>query len=277
MISSLDSNTVVRRTLVRTGVSVFASVATVLLIALALFGTDPGKTITAGHATIIMLVNATICSALLTSVMSYKSSIALRRLAQVRAELWEVSRTDQLTGLLNRRGFIEAADLALAKAKRENMPAVALMCDVDRFKSVNDKFGHDFGDAVLVRLGNLLRAQSETTEMIVGRHGGEEFAALLLGKSAAEAMQTAEAIRRACAAEEVRYEGTSTRITVSIGVAPCAREPSLDGLLRDADMALYQAKDAGRDRVMVATAQGAAQGPSQEASQQTTQGKPIAA
>ena len=75
MISSLDSNTVVRRTLIRTGVSVFASVATVLLIALALFGTDPGKTIAAGYATIIMLVNATICSALLTSVMSYKSRL----------------------------------------------------------------------------------------------------------------------------------------------------------------------------------------------------------
>jgi diguanylate cyclase (GGDEF)-like protein len=89
--------------------------------------------------------------------------------------------------------------------------------------------------------------------MIVGRHGGEEFAALLLGKSAAEALQTAEAIRRACAAEEVRHDGASTRVTVSIGLAPCEQEPSLDMLLRDADMALYRAKDAGRDRVMVAT------------------------
>jgi diguanylate cyclase (GGDEF)-like protein len=256
MTSSFNNNDVVRRTLIRTGLSVVASMATTLLIALALFGTDPNKTITVGHATIVMLIIGTVCSALLCAVMSYKSSVALQRLAQVRAELWEISRTDQLTGLLNRRGFIEAADLALAKAKREKMSAVALMCDVDRFKSLNDRFGHDFGDAVLVRLGNLLRAQSETTDMIVGRHGGEEFAALLLGKSAAEAMQTAEAIRRACAAEEVSYEGASSRITVSIGVAPCEQAPSLDVLLRDADLALYQAKDAGRDRVMAATVQG---------------------
>ena len=74
---------------------------------------------------------------------------------------------------VNRRGFIEAADVALERARRENIPAVALMCDVDRFKNLNDRFGHDFGDAALVKLGNLLRAQSEITEMIVGRHGGE--------------------------------------------------------------------------------------------------------
>lgn len=256
MVASFNNNEVVRRTLIRTGFAVVGSVATTLLVALALFGTDLDKTVTVGHATTIMLVIGTLCSALLCAVMSYKSSVALQRMAQLKAELWEISRTDQLTGLLNRRGFIEAADLALAKAKREKMPAVALMCDVDKFKSLNDKFGHDFGDAVLVRLGNLLRAQSATTEMIVGRHGGEEFAALLLGKSAAEAMQTAEAIRRACAAEEVSYEGASSRVTVSIGLAPCALEPSLDVLLRDADVALYQAKDAGRDRVMVASPPG---------------------
>ncbi len=252
MTPRLDHADVVRRTLIRTAFSVFSSVVTTLVLIAFLLGTDPGKTVTVGHVAIVMVVTGTLCSALLTAGMSYRSTLTLTKLARAKAELWEVARTDQLTGLLNRRGFIEAADVALAKARRENIPAVALMCDVDRFKNLNDRFGHDFGDAALVTLGNLLRAQSEITEMIVGRHGGEEFAALLLGKTAAEAMTTAEAIRRACAAEQVSCDGTSARITVSIGLAPSDNEPSLDALLRDADKALYRAKDAGRDRVMLA-------------------------
>jgi diguanylate cyclase (GGDEF)-like protein len=241
-----------RRTLLLTIVSVIASAATTLLLIFLLFGADPGATITVGRAAIVMLSASTICSSLLCFSMSHSSSLTLKRLAQVQAELWEISRTDELTGLLNRRGFVEAADVALAEAKQKQIPAVALMCDIDRFKSLNDSFGHDFGDAALVKLGNLLRAQSEITEMIVGRHGGEEFVALMLGKTAAEAMQTAEAIRQACAAQTVCHDGTSAQITISIGLAPSEHEPSLELLLRDADKALYQAKDAGRDRVMLA-------------------------
>ena len=243
-----------RRTLRLTAVSLLASTATTLLLIAALFGTDPHATITVGYAATVMLSASTLCSSLLCFSMSHKSSQTLKRLARVQAELWKTSRTDELTGLLNRRGFVEAADIALARAREEQIPAVALMCDIDRFKTLNDTFGHDFGDAALVKLGNLLRAQSEMTEMIVGRHGGEEFVALLLGKTAAEAMQTAEAIRQACAAQQVSHDGTSARITVSIGIAPSERDPSLEMLLRDADKALYRAKDAGRDRVMLATA-----------------------
>jgi len=253
-----DHNHVVRRILIRTAVSVVASVATTLLLVAILLGIDPDRTVSVGYVTLVMVLTGTLCSTLLAAGMSYKSAVTLKKLTQATAELWEIARTDQLTGLLNRRGFIEAADVALERARRENIPAVALMCDVDRFKNLNDRFGHDFGDAALVKLGNLLRAQSEITEMIVGRHGGEEFAALLLGKNAEEAMQTAEAIRRACAAEHVCCDGTSARITVSIGLAPSEREPSLEALLRDADRALYRAKDAGRDRVMLASEPAAA-------------------
>jgi len=256
MIPRHDHTDVVRRTLIRTAVSVFASAAITLLLVAILLGTDSHRMVSVGYVTLVMVATGTLCSTFLTAGMSYKSALMLKKLVRAKAELWEVARTDQLTGLLNRRGFIEAADVALAKAKREKIPAVALMCDVDRFKNLNDRFGHDFGDAALVKLGNLLRAQSEITEMIVGRHGGEEFAALLLGKTAEQAMQTAEAIRRACAAEQVSCDGTSARITVSIGLAPSDDEPSLDALLRDADKALYRAKDAGRDRVMLAAGAG---------------------
>lgn len=69
-----------------------------------------------------------------------------------------MSRTDQLTGLLNRRGFDEAAISALEKAHGENLPAVALMCDIDCFKTINDQFGHEFGDAVLVQIGEVLNS-----------------------------------------------------------------------------------------------------------------------
>jgi diguanylate cyclase (GGDEF)-like protein len=88
-----------------------------------------------------------------------------------------MSRTDQLTGLLNRRGYLEAATGVLAKAKAAKSSAVALMCDIDRFKAINDQFGHDFGDKVLIEIGETIRAFGDEHGTLVARHGGEEFVA----------------------------------------------------------------------------------------------------
>jgi len=242
---------VLRRTLIRTVISVAAASAVNLLLSLAFFGTDPDAMVSTGYATMIFLVEIAIVSGLIGFIMSYKSSRSLQRFALIQTELWQVSRTDQLTGLLNRRGFIEAAASAL-ETSDENITAVAFMCDVDRFKLINDSLGHEFGDAVLVEVANLLSAHAKENGMIVGRHGGEEFAGLLFCKDVEEAMQAANSIRETCASMEIVHDGASVQITISIGLAPSDHNPSLYGMIRHADRALYQAKEAGRNRVIVA-------------------------
>lgn len=188
-------------------------------------------------------------SALLAGVMSYQSGQLLRTLTLTRAELWRLSRTDQLTGLLNRRGFDEAAISALETAYGANLPAVALMCDIDRFKHINDRFGHDFGDRVLVRFCEVLRAFADETGVLIARHGGEEFVALMIGVSAEQAVLWAEALRQACASSEVSDDEVSVRITVSIGLAALQEKLALSEILRIADQALFSAKNGGRNRV----------------------------
>ena len=101
-------------------------------------------------------------------------------LSRTKADLVKMSRTDQLTGLLNRRGYLEAATGVLAKAKEAKSSAVALMFDIDRFKAINDQFGHDFGDKVLIEISDTMRAFGAEHGALVARHGGEEFVALMV-------------------------------------------------------------------------------------------------
>jgi diguanylate cyclase (GGDEF)-like protein len=243
---------VLRRTVIRSAVLIAAAVLATLLLSVLLFGTDPNKSVGTGYATLVFVLASVLVSGSVGVVMSYRSAVDLQRLALVRAELMRVSRTDQLTGLLNRRGFVEAAITALAKAKDERLTTTALMCDVDKFKSVNDSFGHEFGDAVLVEVGRLLSKYANQNDMIVGRHGGEEFVALLFAQDCGDAVETADAIRRECETKEVLLGAISTRVTISIGLTSSRSERPLDAMLREADQALYQAKAAGRNRVVLA-------------------------
>ena len=103
------------------------------------FGTDPDASVRAGFVTASVIGIGVIVSALLTAGLSYRSALVMQELALTRAELLRISRTDQLTGLLNRRGFDEAAIAALAKAQEENLPVVALMCDIDRFNRADNQ------------------------------------------------------------------------------------------------------------------------------------------
>jgi diguanylate cyclase (GGDEF)-like protein len=157
------------------------------------------------------------------------------------------ARMDGLTGLLNRRGFDERAPAQISRAQRADTALAGVSFDIDYFKRINDEWGHDAGDRVLVRLGEVFRAESRDTD-IVARMGGEEFTALLWGSDQEEALGYAERIRNAFAAADL---GVGP-ITLSAGVA-CDRGPALelDRLLHAADSALYAAKAAGRDRSVV--------------------------
>jgi diguanylate cyclase (GGDEF)-like protein len=159
--------------------------------------------------------------------------------------------TDPLTGLLNRRGFFEAAGSMMARHSRSRTPIGLLAIDLDRFKSTNDRYGHAVGDTVLQLFAKVVRQTMRATD-IVGRLGGEEFVALLPG-TLAEATIAAERVRVAFAAAGFVRNGQHVTTTVSIGVAGGSPSTAIDLIIARADTALYRAKSNGRDRVEIAT------------------------
>ena len=173
-------------------------------------------------------------------------------LGQVNAELSALASTDALTSLPNRRQFDATLNKEWYRALRDATPLGLLMIDVDRFKALNDRFGHQIGDAFLARVGRVIRDNVRRAGDMAARYGGEEFAVVLPGTASAGALEIAEVIRRAVAATDTRgiVEG-GWPLSVSIGVA--ATVPLAGGgsasLVHSADAALYQAKRNGRNRV----------------------------
>jgi diguanylate cyclase (GGDEF)-like protein len=157
--------------------------------------------------------------------------------------------TDPLTGMLNRRGFVEASALVLRQSTRGAAPVSVLAFDLDRFKSINDRFGHGAGDAVLRQFAAVMRKNMRTDD-VIGRLGGEEFIAVL-PSTLADAAAAAERVRAAFAAETVSCDGTLIAATVSVGVACGSAAAPLAALLARADETLYRAKTNGRNRVEV--------------------------
>ncbi|SIT72096.1 sensor domain-containing diguanylate cyclase [Edaphobacillus lindanitolerans] len=160
----------------------------------------------------------------------------------------KLATTDPLTGLSNRRAFEEALDDLLEHRQKEGTSAALIMVDIDRFKKVNDTYGHDTGDEVLKSVGRTL--DQESGGFLAARVGGEEFCILIGGAGAhlPVAKEFAEHMRRAVEAAD-----SPVSVTVSIGVAEALESDSPVDLYRRADMALYQSKQEGRNRVTVAS------------------------
>ena len=157
--------------------------------------------------------------------------------------------TDELTSLPNRRAFMLQAQQELAHLARHRGSLSVLMLDIDHFKRVNDTHGHQAGDAVLVALAQMCRHSLRECDHM-GRIGGEEFAVLLPGTSAGHALETAERLRLTLANTPIQLaQGTPLKVTVSIGVTTTSGDQDIEALLRQADDALYQAKNQGRNRV----------------------------
>jgi diguanylate cyclase (GGDEF)-like protein/PAS domain S-box-containing protein len=167
----------------------------------------------------------------------------------LRAQLQEQAIRDALTGLYNRRYLEETLPRELARATRERYPVALVMLDIDRFKTVNDTFGHKAGDLMLQGLGKLLRTQTRRDD-IACRYGGEEFVLVFPGMSSELAHQRAEQLRLSFQALRVQYEDQDFSATISGGVASFPDHGETDeDLLRAADQALYAAKAAGRNCV----------------------------
>ena len=161
-----------------------------------------------------------------------------------------LSETDELTGLFNTRGFAIAANRLFAQAQRYGRAASVLMIDSDSLKAVNDRYGHEAGNRLLRHLASGIQAELRYTD-VAGRYGGDEFIVLLPETPEKGAYEVAERIRRAIASIEVDVGGARVANTVSIGVATYPADGRvLDALAARADAALYQAKQAGRNRTV---------------------------
>jgi diguanylate cyclase (GGDEF)-like protein len=162
----------------------------------------------------------------------------------------EAARIDPLTGVANRRAFMETAGPLLRRCQIEDSPLSIVIFDLDHFKTINDTYGHSVGDRVLEKFAAMARGLLRATDYIA-RPGGEEFALLLPGSSRGAAYVIAERIRAAFAAETCIEENGDFRATVSAGVATAVPSSTLDTLMAEADRMLYSAKAEGRNRVKV--------------------------
>jgi diguanylate cyclase (GGDEF)-like protein len=169
------------------------------------------------------------------------------KLRQREAQIVELTLTDALTGLGNRRRFEQAMAVEINRARRTGESFCAFMADLDHFKRVNDTFGHEVGDKVLATFGDLLRRKTRSTD-VATRTGGEEFVVLMPHTDLAKSLETAERIRAATAATHV--EPMPHGVTASFGVAKLAAVEDCDAFMHRIDKALYEAKHAGRNRVV---------------------------
>lgn len=166
---------------------------------------------------------------------------------QFLAQLYRSATRDGLTGVHNKRWFLDQLDQEVAWHRRHGEPLSLVMLDVDHFKRINDEFGHAAGDAVLVELARIL-GSAMRQEDTLARYGGEEFSVILRRTPASEAAKLAERLRRVVEAHVFRRGGHILPVTISVGVAACG--PGIDTpdtLLDAADRQLYRAKHAGRN------------------------------
>jgi diguanylate cyclase (GGDEF)-like protein len=186
-------------------------------------------------------INMAMC---LTSIGSMGAlSLGLNQVRQTRHHQREAE-TDSLTGLFNRRALFD-------RGQRFSVPVAIVIFDLDHFKRINDVHGHQVGDTVLHMFGSLLAANVRDGDL-AARLGGEEFAIVLSSASAEEAMQVAERIRESFAAQQFISASGNFSCTLSAGISCCEKdEPDIVALLRQADMALYDAKRSGRNRVLL--------------------------
>ncbi|MFV8783798.1 diguanylate cyclase [Microbulbifer sp. SA54] len=184
-----------------------------------------------------------------------QSKVELEALVQERTEELETAkqqaeleaRTDPLTGIRNRRSFLSDADICIKQAQRKSLPVSLLMFDIDHFKSINDNHGHGIGDEALRRFSETILKKIRETD-VFGRLGGEEFA-LLIVETPEDALRTAERLRACIADIRLECGANLVQFTSSIGIAHQAGDAAVEQLLKQADRALYRAKESGRNVV----------------------------
>ncbi|MDL2400652.1 GGDEF domain-containing protein [Rhizobium mayense] len=179
---------------------------------------------------------------IVSGALALLAGYAIHKLAVSRAEFERLSRTDMLSGLLNRRAFTEA----LEEAKDD---ASLVIFDVDRFKTINDRYGHASGDSVIVAVSEIFSSNFEGGD-VIARLGGEEFGAIVHGRDMADRVARIEAVKKMIADHTIAVDGGAVKITISAGIADIWGERKKEAVYAAADKALYLAKALGRNRVV---------------------------
>ncbi len=174
-------------------------------------------------------------------------------LAHDNQRLAEEAANDELTGLPNRRHLDDTLERQVAVTQRSGRPFSVVMVDIDRFKQINDEFGHDVGDDVLRAVARRLRQRARTAD-VVGRWGGEEFMVVLPATDLGGGGVLAEDLRTSLTERPLDTPGASVRVTASFGVAQYDPSETLENVVARADAALYEAKDTGRNAVRLSGA-----------------------
>lgn len=223
--------------------SIASSVGTLFLLT-ELMGTGYGPTF------VRSLTIATVAPTLVSGPIGGFIVHLLREVEAARQQAQSLAWNDELTGLLNRRRFVELGTRELRLAQRQHTTLSAVLLDVDDFKRINDRHGHAAGDAVLQAIGRLLPGALRSTD-IAARWGGEEFALLLPGAVGTDTVVVTERVRESIERLAIAAGGGQPlRCTVSIGVADATDTDTFDSLINRADRAMYRAKAAGKNSVL---------------------------
>ena len=182
--------------------------------------------------------------------MAQELEALITQLKSEKDKLEELAYTDPLTGLSNRRFFLEEMKRVIETARRYREPLSIMMLDVDNFKRINDEYGHDVGDMTLKQLAEVIRKNTRSSD-IAARFGGEEFIVALPKTDERGALMVAERIRQEFKKSKVQVDGKEIGTTVSIGIASFEEGYDLDRLIKEADEALYEAKRTGKDKVVI--------------------------
>jgi two-component system cell cycle response regulator len=185
-----------------------------------------------------------------TAEKLYARLRAAERLGSMQRELIRLATTDALTGVCTRRAFFGRA-AAMCERAAAGAALCAIMLDIDHFKNINDRHGHNVGDEAIAAVAR----QAMSADVLVGRLGGEEFALVLEGRTLAEALDCAEALRERLSRIEINGSAGLVTLTCSFGVSEWEPGDTIDQLLKRADIALYAAKVRGRNRVVAADAE----------------------
>ena len=198
---------------------------------------------------ILLLLFAILIFSWYISIKTWRDNIKKRK--EKEKEIIYLNYHDSLTGLYNRRYFMQAGEDEIERAERNKKSLALMMIDIDYFKDVNDTYGHAAGDKVLKNLANILKDSVREID-IVGRLGGEEFGIILPDTNIINAEKAAERLRKNIEDSSIQFEEESISITVSIGVSSYTQKVyNMSDLLHEADIALYKAKDRGRNCVQI--------------------------
>lgn len=228
-----------------TSIATLGSLATILIVAAVL--NRNGLDLPLGTAAILAIC---IALAVVLPISWYLVDLLLR-VHREEQKMRGLASYDSLTGLLSRHAFFDTTNNYVSLAKRECIPFSVMIIDLDNFKKINDRYGHPAGDAVLRLFASVVNSVARRSD-IIGRVGGEEFAMVLPSTAATEATEFAQRLHEAVNKAVLKYNGSAIRYTVSVGLAEFSTDSkhSVDDLLAQADVALYKAKQAGRNQTV---------------------------